>query len=87
MKNLLIIVKFKNPELTYPTWRKIFDSDAQEQSAFWRGTLVGCVDDTTAMISTEIIDFAAMAAFMQANGPRFTDLGVEHEVYALTPQA
>jgi len=45
------------------------------------------VDDKTAMISTEVIDPAAMTAFLHANGPRFADLGVEHEVYALTPKA
>ena len=87
MKNLLIIAKFTKPGFTYSMWRAAFDSDAQAQSAFWRGTIVGHVDDKTAMISTEVIDPAAMTAFLQANGPRFSDLGVEHEVYALTLKA
>lgn len=87
MKNLLIVAKLTKPDVTYSIWRSVFDADAQAQSAFWRGTIVGHVDDRTAMISTEVIDPIAMTAFLQANGPRFADLGVEHEVYALTPKA
>ena len=85
MNNLLMIAKFTKPGFTYSMWRAAFDSDAQAQSAFWRGTIVGQVDEKTAMISTEVIDSAAMAKFLQANGPRFADLGVEHEVYSMTP--
>ena len=85
MKNLLMIAKFTKPGFTYSMWRNAFDSDAQAQSAFWRGTIVGRVDDTTAMISTEVFDPAAMKAFLQANGSRFANLGVEHEVYSMTP--
>jgi hypothetical protein len=36
------------------------------------------------MIAKEVLDQAAMAKFYAANGGRFADLGVEHEVYALT---
>jgi hypothetical protein len=39
------------------------------------------------MISTEVIDKEAMTKFFQANGPRFADLGVEHEVYSAVPMA
>ena len=87
MKNLLMIAKFTKPGFTYSMWRAAFDADAQAQSVFWRGTIVGQVDDMTAMISTEVIDPVAMTAFLQANGPRFAELGVEHEVYTLTPKA
>jgi hypothetical protein len=87
MKNLFIIAKFTKPDFTYSMWRAAFDSDARAQSAFWRGTIVGQVDQDKAMISTEVIDQAAMTAFFQANGPRFADLGVEHEVYTLTQVA
>ena len=85
MKNLLIITKFTKPGFTYPLWRSAFDADAQAQSAFWRGTLVGKVDEQTAMISTEVIDREAMTNFLKANAPRFADMGVEHEVYSLMP--
>jgi hypothetical protein len=87
MKNLLIVTKFTKPGFTYSAWRTAFDSDAKAQSAFWRGTIVGQVDEKTVMISTEVIDKEAMTKFFQANGPRFADLGVEHEVYSMAPLA
>ena len=48
--NTLIIVKISN--VTYDAWKKKFDSDAEVQSKMMRNTLVGKVDDNTAMIST-----------------------------------
>ncbi len=87
MKNILITTTFTKPGFTYSLWRAAFDADAQAQSAFWRGTLVGQVDEKSAMIATEVIDQAAMTKFFQANGQRFADLGVAHEIYALTPIA
>ena len=50
--NTLIIVKIKNT--TYDEWKKKFDSDAEVQSQMMRNTIVGKVDDETAMISTEV---------------------------------
>jgi hypothetical protein len=85
MRNLLIVAKLTKCDITYSMWRAVFDADAQAQSAFWRGTIVGQVDEQTAMISTEVIDPSAMTKFLQANGPRFVDLGVDHEVYSMTP--
>ena len=51
--NTLIIVKIKNT--TYDEWKKKFDSDAEVQSQMMRNTIVGKVDDNTAMISTEVL--------------------------------
>ena len=50
--NTLIIVKIKNT--TYDDWKKKFDTDAEVQSQMMRNTIVGKVDDNTAMISTEV---------------------------------
>ena len=52
--NTLIIVKISN--VTYDEWKKKFDSDAEVQSKMMRNTLVGRVDENTAMISTEVFD-------------------------------
>ena len=52
--NTLIIVKIKNT--TYEEWKKKFDSDAEVQSQMMRNTIVGKVDDETAMISTEVFN-------------------------------
>ena len=46
--NTLIIVKISN--VTYDEWKKKFDSDAEIQSKMMRNTLVGRVDENTAMI-------------------------------------
>ena len=48
--NTLIIVKIKNT--TYDEWKKKFDSDSEVHSEMMRNTIVGKVDDETAMIST-----------------------------------
>ena len=45
--NTLIIVKISN--VTYDEWKKKFDSDAEVQSKMMRNTLVGRVDENTAM--------------------------------------
>ena len=52
--NTLIIVKIINT--TYDEWKKKFDSDAEVQSQMMRNTIVGKVDDETAMISTEVFN-------------------------------
>ena len=52
--NTLIIVKIKNT--TYDEWKKKFDADAEVQSQMMRNTIVGKVDDNTAMISTEVFN-------------------------------
>lgn len=85
MKHVMLIAHLDKSSLTYDAWKKIFDADKEAQSKFWKGTLVGKVDDKTAIITTEIIDQPAMMAFMAANGPRFESLKIEHEVYGLSP--
>ena len=52
--NTLIIVKIKNT--TYDKWKKKFDEDSEVQSQMMRNTIVGKVDDNTAMISTEVFN-------------------------------
>ena len=52
--NTLILVKISN--VTYDEWKKKFDSDSEAHSKMMRNTLVGKVDEKTAMISTEIFD-------------------------------
>ena len=52
--NTLIIVNIKNT--SYDEWKNKFDSDAEVQSQMMRNTIVGKVDDNTAMISTEVFN-------------------------------
>ena len=63
--NTLIIVKIKNT--TYDEWKKKFDADAEVQSQMMRNTIVGKVDDNTAMISTEVFNPDIVGQFMSSD--------------------
>ena len=82
--NTLILVKISN--VTYDEWKKKFDYDADAQSKMMRNTLVGKVDDNTAMISTEIFDQEMVGQFMSSDEFKKMEqeLGLSHEVYQLT---
>ena len=82
--NTLILVKISN--VTYDEWKKKFDSDADAQSKMMRNTLVGKVDDNTAMISTEIFNQEMVGQFMTSDEFKKMEkeLGLSHEVYQLT---
>jgi len=60
--NTLIILNIKNT--TYDEWKKKFDEDSEVQSQMMRNTIVGKVDDNTAMISTEVFNPELVGQFM-----------------------
>ena len=72
----------------YNLWwlEKKFDSDAEVQSQMMRNTIVGKVDNNTAMISTEIFNPEMIAQFMSSDEFKQMEqsLGLSHEVYKLT---
>ena len=82
--NTLIIVKIKNT--TYDDWKKKFDSDSEVQSQMMRNTIVGEVDDNTAMISTEVFNPEMIEQFMSSDEFKQMEeaFGLSHEVYQLT---
>ena len=82
--NTLILVKISN--VTYDEWRSKFDSDSELQSKMMRHTLVGKVDDNTAMISTEVFDQEMVGQFMTSDEFKKMEqeLGLSHEVYQLS---
>ena len=82
--NTLIIVKIKNT--TYDDWKKKFDSDAEVQSQMMKNTIVGKVDDKTAMISTEVFNPEMIEQFMSSDEFKQMEeaFGLSHEVYQLT---
>ena len=82
--NTLIIVKIKNT--TYDEWRKKFDEDSEVQSQMMRNTIVGKVDDNTAIISTEVFNPEMVGQFMSSDDFKQMEqeLGLSHEVYQLT---
>ena len=82
--NTFIIVKIKNT--TYDEWKKKFDADAEVQSQMMKNTIVGKVDDNTAMISTEVFNPQMIGGFMSSDEFKKMEeeLGLSHEVYQLT---
>ena len=82
--NTLIIVNIKNT--TYDEWKKKFDEDSEVQSQMMRNTIVGKVDDNTAMISTEVFNPEMVGQFMSSDEFKQMeqDLGLLHDVYQLT---
>ena len=82
--NTLIIVNIKNT--TYDEWKKKFDEDSEVQSQMMRNTIVGKVDDNTAMISTEVFNPEMVGQFMSSDEFRQMEqeLGLSHDVYQLT---
>ena len=65
---------------------KKFDSDADVQSQMMRNTIVGKVDDETAIISTEVFNPDMVGEFMSSDEFKQMEkeLGLSHEVYQLT---
>ena len=82
--NTLIIVKIKNT--TYDEWRTKFDADAEVQSQMMRNTIVGKVDNNTAIITTEVFNPEMIGQFMSSDEFKHMEqeLGLSHEVYQLT---
>ena len=65
---------------------KKFNADAEVQSQMMRNTIVGNVDDNTAMISTEVFNTEMVGQFMSSDESKQMEkeLGLSHEVYQLT---
>lgn len=81
--NTLIIARMKN--VTYDEWKKIFDDDSEVQSKMMTNTIVGKVDNHTAMISTEVFNPEMVQEFMTSDEfiKMEKELGLSHEVYQL----
>ena len=81
--NSLIIVKME--KVKYEEWKKLFDQDADAQSKMMKNTIVGKVDDNTAMICTEVIDENMVNQFMTSEDFKKMEenLGLIHEFYKI----
>ena len=81
----MIVLKMQN--CTYDDWKKAFDADAEMQAEFMRKTIVGKVDEQTAIVSMDVSAPEKMQQLMSA--PEFKQLeeemGLEHAVYFLQP--
>ena len=69
------------------TGKNDFDADAQMQAEFMRETIVGKVDEQTAIVSADVFALEKMKQLMSA--PEFKQLEeemvLEHAVYFLQP--
>ena len=81
--NSLILVKMKN--VNYNEWKKLFDQDSEAQSKMMKNTIIGKIDDNSAMICTEVTNQDIVNEFMTSENFKKMeeDLGLTHEVYKL----
>ena len=81
----MIVLKMQN--CTYDDRKKAFDADAEMQAEFMRKTIVGKVDEQTAIVSADVFALEKMQQLMSA--PEFKQLEeemvLEHVVYFLQP--
>ena len=64
MLNTMIVLKMKN--CTYDDLKKAFDADAEMQAEFMRETIVGKVDQQTAIVSADAFAPEKMQQLMSA---------------------
>ena len=60
----MIVLEMKN--CTYDDWKKAFDADAEMQAEFMRETIVGKVDEQTAIVSSDVFAPEKMQQLMSA---------------------
>ena len=85
MLNTMIVVKMKKTK--YAEWKKIFDEDAAKQAKFMKDTLVGHVDENTAVVTSDVFDPEGMKQALSDPelGKIFEEMGIEHTMYMLQP--
>ncbi len=85
MLNTMLVVKMTKSN--YTEWKKLFDEDAEEQEKFMKDTLVGKIDENTAVVTADIFDPEGMQTHISDPelGKIFEEMGIEHTVYMLQP--
>ena len=85
MLNTMIVVKMINSN--YTEWKKLFDEDAEKQEKFMKDTLVGKIDENTAIVTADIFDPEGMQTHISDpdQSKIFEEMGIEHTIYMLQP--
>ena len=85
MLNTMIVVKMK--KTNFSEWKKLFDGDAENRAEFAWDTLVGKVDENTAVITADVFDPEGMKQALSDPelGKNFEEMGIEHTIYMLQP--
>ena len=81
----MIVVKMK--KTNFSEWKKLFDGDAENRANFARDTLVGKVDENTAVVTADIFDPEGMKQALSDHemDKRLEEMGVERTMYMLQP--
>jgi hypothetical protein len=71
----------------YTEWKKLFDEDAEKQEKFMKDTLVGKIDENTAVVTADIFDPEGMQTHISdpEQSKIFEEMGIEHTIYMLQP--
>ena len=85
MFNTMIVVKMK--KTSYSEWEKFFDGNAEMRAKFMRDTLVGKVDENTAVVTVDIFDPEGIKQALSEPemDKRLEEMGVERTMYMLQP--
>ena len=85
MLNTMLVVKMTKSN--YTEWKKLFDEDAEKQEKFMKDTLVGKIDENTAVVTADIFDPEGMQTHISdpEQSKIFEEMGIEHRVYMLQP--
>ena len=85
MLNTMIVVKMK--KTNFSEWKKLFDGDAENRAKLARDTLVGKVDENTAIVTADIFDPEGMKQALSdpEMDKRLEEMGVERTMYMLQP--
>ena len=85
MLNTMLVVKMTKSN--YTEWKKLFDEDAEKQEKFMKDTLVGKIDENTAVVTSDVFDPEGMKQALSDPelGKRLEEMGVEHTIYMLQP--
>ena len=85
MLNTMLVVKMTKSN--YTEWKKLFDEDAEKQEKFMKDTLVGKIDENTAVVPADIFDPEGMQTHISdpEQSKIFEEMGIEHTIYMLQP--
>ena len=85
MLNTMLVVKMTKSN--YTEWKKLFDEDAEKQEKFMKDTLVGKIDENTAVVTADIFDPEGMQTHISdpEQSKIFEEMDIEHTVYMLQP--
>ena len=85
MLNTMLVVKMTKSN--YTEWKKLFDEDSEKQEKFMKDTLVGKIDENTAVVTADIFDPEGMQTHISDpdQSKIFEEMGIEHTIYMLQP--